>query len=268
MDQKTQENSQARSAWNTNAPYWDAHMADGNDFFRILIWPAVEKLLRPEPGKRILDVACGNGVASRRLAQCGAAVTAIDFSEELISLARNRNESAQIDYRVLDATCRDELESLGAGTFDGALCNMALMDMSQTRPLMKALTRLLHPHGVFAFSIMHPCFNNPSTIHTGELEDREGEILTTYSVKISRYMSTYTRLGAAIHGQPVAHPYFHRSLSVLLGDAFDAGFVADAFEERSFPADYEGGTTKLSWSGRFSEIPPVLAVRLRLNGKE
>lgn len=37
-------------------------MADGNDFFNVLVWPAVEKLLQPAEGDRLLDVACGNGV--------------------------------------------------------------------------------------------------------------------------------------------------------------------------------------------------------------
>jgi hypothetical protein len=34
----------------------------------------------------------------------------------------------------------------------------------------------------------------------------------------------------------------------------------------TFPPDYAGGSTTLFWSGRFSEIPPVLAARLRRGG--
>ena len=64
------ENSRVQEAWNTNAEFWDQRMAEGNDFFRVLLWPAVEKLLAPAAGERLLDIACGNGVTSRRLAQC------------------------------------------------------------------------------------------------------------------------------------------------------------------------------------------------------
>jgi hypothetical protein len=180
----------------------------------------------------------------------------------MIRAARTRPSDGQIDYRVIDATDEDALRSLGLGTFDGALCNMALMDMADIRPLMNTLASLLRPGGRFVFSIIHPCFNNPSTVQMGELEDREGVIVTTYSVKVSRYLTPYTQLGLAMHGQPVPHPYFHRPLGILLQDMFDAGFALDAIEERAFPPENSGGSTPFSWSGQFSEIPPVLVGRL------
>jgi cyclopropane fatty-acyl-phospholipid synthase-like methyltransferase len=40
----------------------------------------VERLLALQPGERVLDVACGNGVMARRLALLGGRVTAVDFS--------------------------------------------------------------------------------------------------------------------------------------------------------------------------------------------
>ncbi len=264
MSQEIQDaNSRVQRAWDTNAEFWDQRMAEGNDFFSILLWPAVEKLLYPVAGERILDAACGNGLTSRRLAQAGARVSAFDFSEEMIARARQRGGSSQIEYHVLDATDREALLSLGAGAFDGALCNMALMDMAEITPLMNALAMLLRPNGRFVFSVLHPCFNNPSTVQMGELEDRAGALVTTYSVKISRYLTSYTQPGLAMHGQPVLQLYFHRPLSALLAPAFEAGFVLDAIEERAFPPENTGGATSLSWSGRFSEIPAALVARLR-----
>lgn len=255
----------AQQAWNANAEFWDERMAEGNDFFNVLIWPAVQKLLQPSAGERLLDVACGNGLTSRRLAHAGASVTAFDFSEPMIDLARKRGESPHIDYRVIDATDREALLDLGAGSFDGALCNMALMDMANIEPLMHALASLLRPNGRFVFSVLHPCFNNPATIQMGELEDRSGVLVTTYSVKTSRYLTPYSQSGLAMPQQPRPHPYFHRPLSALLSPAFDAGLVLDAIEERAFPPENTGGSSPLSWNGRFSEIPAVLICRLRLS---
>ena len=164
---------------------------------------------------------------------------------------------------MIDVTDRNALVGLGVATFEGALCNMALMDIAEIQALMTALATLLRPGGPFVFSVLHPCFNNPSTVQLAELEDCEGTFRTTYAVKVSRYLTSYTRLGAAMHGQPVAHPYFHRSLSTLLGAGFDAGFVLDGLAECAFPPGHPEGTTPVSWSGRFSEIPPVLVVRMR-----
>ena len=66
-----------------------------------------------------------------------------------------------------------------------------------------------------------------------------------------------------MHQQPVPHLYFHRSLGALLAPAFQAGLVLDALEECAFPPDNVIGSTPLSWSGRFSEIPAALVVRMR-----
>ena len=258
-------NTRVQQAWNSNAAFWDQRMAEGNDFFNILLWPAVERLLQPTMGERLLDVACGNGLTSRRLALAQAQVTAFDFSEAMIDLARKKQRSGlpEIDYRVIDATDRQALLALGAGSFEGALCNMALMDMAEIDPLMSALASLLRPGGRFVFSVLHPCFNNPAAIQMGELEDRAGDFVTTYSVKIARYLTPFSQVGLAMHQQPVPHLYFHRPLGSLLAPALQAGLVLDAFEERAFPPESTGGVTPLSWNGHFSEIPAALVVRLR-----
>jgi SAM-dependent methyltransferase len=240
------ENERARRAWNTNAVFWDERMGEGNDFFNVLVWPAVEHLLQPATGERLLDVACGNGLTSRWLAQ-----------------ARKRDNQKRIDYRTVDATNCDELLALGvAASFDGGLCNMALMDMAEIAPLMESLVVLLRPGGRFVLTIMHPCFNNPAIVHVGELEDREGSLVSTYSIKVSRYMTPYSQVGLAMKDQPEPHPYFHRPLQELLRPAFEVGLVLDGLQEMAFPKGHPDGSTPMSWGGRFSELPAVLAVRL------
>lgn len=262
---RSRANEEARRAWDQNAQFWDERMGEGNDFVELLIWPVSQRFLDLSPGERVLDIACGNGLTSRRMAALGAEVIASDFSEQMIKHAKSRTitDLNQIQYLVVDATNYDALLALGEGTFDAALCNMALFDMAEIDPLMRALVRLIRPGGRFVFSVIHPCFNNPHMTHVGEMEDRDGELITTYSVKIYGYMSSTMKLGIAIPGQPVAHLYFHRPLSRLLGAGFKAGLILDALEERAFPPEHPSGSTHLSWGGNFSEIPPVLVARMR-----
>ena len=92
-----------------------------------------------------------------------------------------------IDYHVIDATDEPALLGLGRQRYDAAVCQMALFDMADIDPLLRALTELLKPGAPFLFSLMHPCFNNPYTVHVAELEDREGEIIEVYSMKVRRY---------------------------------------------------------------------------------
>jgi 2-polyprenyl-3-methyl-5-hydroxy-6-metoxy-1,4-benzoquinol methylase len=264
-------NEETRRAWNENAAFWDERMGEGNDFVEVLTWPATERLLELQAGECVLDIACGNGLTSRRLAARGAEIVAFDFAEELITRARLRTEKAahpedagRIIYHVLDATDEAALLALGEGRFDAALCHMALFDMAEIDPLMRALSRLLRAGGRFVFSVIHPCFNSPHMAHVAEMEDREGNIVTTYSVKIFGYMTPGAARGAAIAGQPKPQLYFHRPLQVLLGAGLEAGFVLNGLEERAFPPEHASGRNPLSWGGNFSEIPPVLVARLRL----
>ncbi len=259
-------NEETREAWNTNAAAWDARMADeGNDFVNVLCWPAIVRLLNPQPGQSILDAACGNGIFSRRIAALGADVVAFDFSAELIKFARLRNQasSSLLTYQVLDATNELALLSLAGHAFDSVLCNMALFDISDVEPLFRTLPKLLKPGGVFVFSLTHPAFNNASAVHMAEQMDDEGEIKTIYSVKISRYMTPYNAHGVAVLGQTRPQVYFERPLQYYLNQGFQNGFVMDGFEERAFPPDHPH-QSPLGWSGNFSEIPPVLVARMRL----
>jgi 2-polyprenyl-3-methyl-5-hydroxy-6-metoxy-1,4-benzoquinol methylase len=264
-------NEETRGAWEANAAYWDRRIGEGNDFVETLIWPVTRRLLDLRPGQRVLDVACGNGLYARRVAALGAEVVAFDFSANLIARAKERTAAQpragehvqRIEYKVLDATDEAALLSLGEGTFDAAMCNMALFDIADIDPLLRALSRLLRPGGRFVFSVMHPCFNNAYTTHVAEMEDRDGETTFRYGIVVRRYMTPGVAKGAAIRGQPVPQLYFHRPLQVLLASVFEAGFAIDALEERAFPPDHPPGRHPLTWGPNLSEIPPVLIARAR-----
>jgi SAM-dependent methyltransferase len=270
MPETLSPNDETRAAWEANAEIWDARMGDeGNDFFRILQWPVMTEFLGVERWSQtgappqILDIACGNGLTSRKLAELGARVTAFDFSAELIQFAKARSHSASIMYHVVDATDEKALLALGERAFDSALCNMALFDMAELEPLFQTLPKLLKPGGSFVFSITHPAFNNSSNLKVAEEVDDEGEIKTTYFVKVSRYLTPYQARGIALRNQPQAQIYFERPLQYYLNLGFKNGFVLDAFAERAFPPDIPA-PHPLSWGGQFSEIPPVLVARMRL----
>ena len=96
----------------------------------ILCWPVLASFLgasssqqantvpplsaKPLKGQHILDIACGNGLTSRRLAALGANVTGFDFSMNLIERAKTRvNPQSLISYHVLDATDEETLLALG-----------------------------------------------------------------------------------------------------------------------------------------------------------
>jgi len=252
-----------RTAWETNAAWWDDSYEEGNDFHLTLVAPATERLLAIEHDQMILDVACGNGAFSRRMAALGARVVAFDFCEAFVSCARRRTieNTDRIDYHVLDATDGSALLALGEGRFDAAVCTMALMDMESIELLAEALPLLLKPGGRFVFSILHPCFNQMGAKMILEEETHDRRFAVAPAVKVVRYMTPFRAQGIGIRGQPVPQTYFHRPLQDLLRPFLAGGLAIDALEERAFESR-EGDSPALSWDA-FTEIPPVLIVRLR-----
>jgi ubiquinone/menaquinone biosynthesis C-methylase UbiE len=255
---------EVKAIWDANARFWDAHMGEtGNDFHRVLVVPATERLLQIRPDEEVLEIACGSGLLARRLAELGARVLCTDVSEVFLERARERTREVadRLDFRNLDATDETSLRALGDNRFDAAVAGMALMDIPTIEPLYAALARVLRPGGRFVFTVCHPCFNNSSTVRMAEEEDREGAVTVTHAVKVSRYLRLEPILGCGVQGQPRPHYYFHRSIGDLLNAGFRHGFVLDGLEEPAFPA---GTATRSLDLRNFSEIPMVLAARMRL----
>ena len=263
----TDANRLAHEAWEGLAEFWDEQMGDaGNAHHRTLIGPNVERLLEIEPGQRILDVACGTGYFLRRLIDLGAEAVGADFSAKMLAQARRRAKEAgvELDLHEVDATDEAALVALGEGQFDSVVSNMALMDMAEIEPLMRAAVRLLRPGGRFVFSVSHPVFNSGHWQWVHEGEDRDGEMIETRAVKIWDYLQPSAQPGIGIVGQPVQGFYMHRPLGLLLKPAFDAGLVIDAFEEHGSPPDTGSAAARAhSWSN-YPLIPSALIVRLRL----
>lgn len=251
-----------REIWEHNAAFWDERIGEGDDLHTRLIAPAVEGLLRPEAGERILDVACGNGAFARHLSTGGVHVVACDFAEAFIRRARARRSSGpEIDYRVIDATVEGQLLSLGVGAFDAVVCNMALTDMVAIEPLFWAIPRLLKPDGRFVFTISHPCFNHAGSRLIAE-EDASGEHRTIrHALRLDTYLDVAPGRDVSLDDQPESHFSFHRPLSDILNAAFNAGLVMDGIAEPAFPPSTAPKPT-LEWPN-LPSIPPVLAARFR-----
>ena len=258
-------NDDVRTVWDTNADFWNERMGEGNSFHNTLVRPTQEKLLALQPGEEVLDIACGNGHFARQMAEFGARITGIDIAPRQIenAIATSTTYGDQLRFLVADATNEAMIAQIGAHRFDAISCGMAIMDMAEIEPLASAIAKLLKPGGRFVFTVMHPAFNSPNGLSrvAERVEHEDGTIVDTYAVKISHYIRPTAYQGVAIMGQPALQHYFHRPISVLLNVFFDAGFVADRIEEPVF--DPQPTDDALDWDN-FTEIPPVLAVRLRL----
>jgi len=258
-------NDEVQRIWDANASFWDNYMGEGKHFQQVLLGPNIERMLNVVPGMHVLEIACGNGNFSRRLASLGATVTAFDFSRNLIARAIEKSLSYgdHITYHVLDATDSADLLTLDGIHYDAAVCNMALMDISEIETLISTLPTLLHQGAKFIFSITHPCFNSFGSTRIIEEIDQDGEMIIQYAIKNTAYAHPTKFMGLGVIGQPEAQYYFHRPLSYYLNTCSTAGFILEQIQEPVFSGEAQPDRP-FSWAN-FKQIPPVVLASFRLD---
>jgi trans-aconitate methyltransferase len=97
--------------------------------------------LAPAAGERILDLGCGDGQLSRRIAETGATVVGLDSSPQMAAAAR----ALGIDVTVGSA---EELP-FEAGSFDAVFSNAVLHWVRNHDAMLNGIKRVLNPGGRF-----------------------------------------------------------------------------------------------------------------------
>ncbi len=101
---------------------------------------AVLNWLSPQAGERILDLGCGDGALTKRIAQAGVDVTGVDTSDELLSAARAQG----LDVRWMDG------HNLSFDhEFDAVFSNAALHWMLKPGEVVDGVRQALKPGGRF-----------------------------------------------------------------------------------------------------------------------
>jgi 2-polyprenyl-3-methyl-5-hydroxy-6-metoxy-1,4-benzoquinol methylase len=252
--------------WDNIAEWWDDKIGEGNVFQDYLIEPATERLLGLKLDEKVLDIACGAGRFTRRMASHGVTILAIDHSEKFIKRAKTRttDNADKIEYRVVDATNKTALLALGKKQFDAAVCTMALMDMSSIESMISALPELLKPGGHFVFSVLHPAFSSGTAHLTAEEIYRDGELVIVSGIKITDYKPAFAYTGIGLKGQSEPQHYFHRPIEMLFNTCFRHNFVLDGIEEPTLPKELDDThVSPLNWI-KLRSIPPILVARMRL----
>jgi trans-aconitate methyltransferase len=80
---------------------WDSSLYDDKHAFVTKYGEGVLELLAPQAGERILDVGCGTGHLTKKIAASGAEVVGLDSSAEMIETARTAYP--EIEFVVADA---------------------------------------------------------------------------------------------------------------------------------------------------------------------
>lgn len=114
-------------------------------FIRRVEWRSIFEYLDPKEGEKILDVACGNGVWSLKIAERGCKVCGIDMSEDAIKSAKRLSSREKIACKfevgpAEDLPYPDEY-------FDKIVCSSSLEHFKDDIKALKEMNRCLKPNG-------------------------------------------------------------------------------------------------------------------------
>src|SRR5579862_1815905 len=194
-------------SWSDLADWYDERQGDEGDFWhRTLLDPPLFAQIGEVAGQDVLDLACGNGHNTRRLARMGARMVGVDYSAGIIARnqAREEREPLGITYHAGDAA---RLDILANASFDLVVCQMALMDISDAEGAIHEVGRVLRPGGRFIAVILHPCFVIPEA--SGWVVEKMGPTTTVWR-KVSRYSEPFAgRLHLRIGEEVVYFTSYH-----------------------------------------------------------
>lgn len=121
---------------------WNAATYTQNHAFVFHYGAGVVELLAPQAGESILDLGCGTGELTERIAQAGTNVVGLDASPEMVALARQQFPA--LDFRLADATTFDFPER-----FDAVFSNAALHWVPDATAVARRICQHLRPGGRF-----------------------------------------------------------------------------------------------------------------------
>src|SRR6185312_11174303 len=123
------------------AQTWDPEVYGEHGAFVPALAGGVLEWLNPQPGERILDLGCGDGQLTARLAAAGALVRGFDASAQMAAAARARGLE-------VDEGSAESLPYPG-NSFDAVFSNAALHWMRDQDAVLAETHRVLKPAGRF-----------------------------------------------------------------------------------------------------------------------
>jgi len=249
---------EATTSWGTVATWYDKHLENPDTYHEKVILPNLLRLVEPQKGDHMLDLATGQGFIARALAEKGASVTGIDISKELIALAIKKG-GTNVTYGVGSA---EDLSGFTDETFNKAIIVLAIQNIEHVRAVLAEAFRVLKNGGTLHIVMNHPTFRIPKCSGWGYDEKEKVQFR-----RVDQYLSE-SREEIDMHPGMKDSPQtvsFHRSLQYYMKALFKAGFVVDRFEEWISHKDSDSGPRAKAENLARKEIPLFLYVRAKKN---
>lgn len=118
--------------------------------------------VRPQPGERVLDLACGTGAVAREVLKSispGGTLVGVDINPDMLRVASEVIDAREPLVRWQQASA--ESLPLPDASFDIALCQQGLQFFPDKQGALRELRRVLAPGGRIALSVWRALEHNP-----------------------------------------------------------------------------------------------------------
>ena len=207
------------------AQTWSSEGYAQNARFVTDLGSPVLELLAPRPGEHILDVGCGDGVLTKKIAELGCSVVGVDSSANFVESAR------KLGLTVVQKSASDmDFDP----QFDAVFSNAALHWMKDADAVIGRVARALLPNGRFVAEMGgHGCVGTLLAALIEEL-DRRG------------------------HDGRAANPWYFPTVEDygerLAAAGFDVRYIALIPRPTPLPGDVMGWLT--TFCGSFTAVLP------------
>jgi len=227
------EHSSEFIAW-ARAPGHDSYWRFHRDIFLDIV---------PPPGRRTLDLGCGEGRVSRDLAARGHSMVGIDVSPAMVEAARRADPS--IEVHLAEAASLPFPD----GAFDLVVAFMSLQDVDDLDRAVSESSRVLERGGRLCLAVVHPI--NSAGSFQGE------DAQSPFAIQGSYLDRSYSADELRRDGIEITFLGAHRPIEAYADALAGAGLLIERLREPRVPEsaiDRDG-------SRRWQRVPLFLHMR-------
>ena len=228
-----EEHAAAFIAW-ARKPGFDSYWQFHRDQFLELV---------PPPGRRTLDLGCGEGRLSRDLKQLGHSMVAVDASPTMLAAAREADP--ELETHLADAADLPFDDS----AFDLVVAFMSLQDIDDFECAIREAGRVLVPGGRLCVAVVHPL--NSAGRFVGDEAD------SLFVVEGSYLNRSYYEDRIVCDGLEMTFVSEHRPIQAYVDALAGAGLLLERLRETDVP----DSAIRRPRSRRWQRIPLFMHLR-------
>jgi ubiquinone/menaquinone biosynthesis C-methylase UbiE len=247
------------TSWGSVAGWYDELLEKEGTYQKEVVLPNLLRVLQPNKGEHILDLACGSGFFSRAFAASGANVIGVDVARRLVELAK-KDAPKNAVFHVSPA---HRLPFIPSESIDKAAIVFAIQNIENMDDALKECARVMKRGASLHIVMNHPAFRIPKRSSWGWDETAKAQYR-----RIDGYMS---EAAEKIQMHPGDDPdsytlSFHRPLQSYGKALRKHGFLIRSIEEWISHKKSEPGARAAAENRIRKEIPMFLfleAIRIR-----